>query len=453
MKRANGEGTIYKTIQKIKRKNKLEKECKTCINCTSRDICNNRTNCKLCPKCQNCKDFSSCDIYYCYEKWVAQSSINGKITTLASGKKQKDATSKKIEKENKIRNGSYVNKNNITLPEILENVEKTKLNAKIIEPTTYARNLSTIKHIKNSDIAEIPIQQLTTQDIQSFLNSKTSKSQSVIDKIIQELNIGFKEAEKEKIITENPMKNILLPFSEKNRKEVIAFEVEEEKILINYITHKKLIVDSKCSYDEETLRNIFLIALITGARIGELGAIDYTKDIDFNKRIIIIDNSLTKDENYKVVLGTRTKTGKKKNRKGQKDKREIPFEIFKKGYIEKILKNQIEVAKSNANNRENLLFCKKTGNYLVPSEINNIFKRICREAKIKLDIPTGCNEHMCRHTATTRMIEADINPMLIAEILGHSSTRELERTYGHILKRFRNTELKNLDKYYKKINI
>ena len=189
MKRANGEGTIYKTVQKIKRKTKLEKECNTCINCTSRDICDNRTNCKVCPKCQNCKDFSNCDVYYCYEKWVAQSSINGKITTLGSGKKQKEVTSKKIEKENKIRNGSYVNKNNITLPEILKNVEITKLNAKIIEPATYARNLITIKHIEDSELNDIPVQLLTSLQIQNFLNSKTSKSQSVIDKIVQELNI------------------------------------------------------------------------------------------------------------------------------------------------------------------------------------------------------------------------------------------------------------------------
>ncbi len=72
---------------------------------------------------------------------------------------------------------------------------------------------------------------------------------------------------------------------------------------------------------------------------------------------------------------------------------------------------------------------------------------------MKLDISTGCNEHMCRHTAATRMIEAGINPMTIAQVLGHSSTRELEKTYGHILKKFRDTELTKLNNYYDGIKI
>ena len=90
MRRANGEGTIYKTIQKIKRKIPLKDMCPTCQKCNNKSLCNNRIDCKKCPKCQKCTDFSLCDMYYCYEKWVAQTSINGKVKTIASGKKMKE---------------------------------------------------------------------------------------------------------------------------------------------------------------------------------------------------------------------------------------------------------------------------------------------------------------------------------------------------------------------------
>lgn len=45
-----------------------------------------------------------------------------------------------------------------------------------------------------------------------------------------------------------------------------------------------------------------------------------------------------------------------------------------------------------------------------------IFKRICRKAKIKLDLVESCHIHMCRYTAITRMIEAGIDLMVIATI-------------------------------------
>lgn len=48
----------------------------------------------------------------------------------------------------------------------------------------------------------------------------------------------------------------------------------------------------------------------------------------------------------------------------------------------------------------------------------------------------GCHIHMCRHTATTRMIEAGMDLLVIANILGHVDDRQIKETYGHILNNF-----------------
>ena len=55
-RRANGEGSIYDTIQKIKRAKKLNHECNICKNCTDRSLCNNRAGTNKCQKCIECTE-------------------------------------------------------------------------------------------------------------------------------------------------------------------------------------------------------------------------------------------------------------------------------------------------------------------------------------------------------------------------------------------------------------
>ena len=57
---------------------------------------------------------------------------------------------------------------------------------------------------------------------------------------------------------------------------------------------------------------------------------------------------------------------------------------------------------------------------------------------------------MCRHTAVTRMIEAGMDLLVIASVLGHVNDRQIKETYGHILERYRNRQLKDCRSYYEK---
>lgn len=60
-----------------------------------------------------------------------------------------------------------------------------------------------------------------------------------------------------------------------------------------------------------------------------------------------------------------------------------------------------------------------------------IFRRLCAAAKIPVGRHVrGVTFHSLRHTGTTRMLEAGVNPVAVAEVGGWHGIRQLER-YGH----------------------
>lgn len=281
-KRGNGEGTLFKTIKKTKRpKFNPTGECNICKNCVDRTDCNNRQGYLKCEKCKNCKTecLKYCDRFYCQEVWMAQASINGKQKTLPSDKKQKRTAEKKNEALGKVQNGTYVDKSKVTLYQLIIDMENEKLASNIIKENSYNRNLSTIEHIKNDVIGQIPLQRVTQEQIKNLLNSKISMSQSEIDKIYQTICAGYRRAEIKGIIAtmNNPMLEIDEPTSTKDKKEVIAFEIQEQVTLLNYLNEHEdmLVIDKKAYYDSKTIKNLIILAFLTGMRIRRIRSFGY----------------------------------------------------------------------------------------------------------------------------------------------------------------------------------
>lgn len=446
----NGEGCIYNTIAKQKRKIFLSEECSICKNCTDRSVCNNRSGYDKCEKCENCKTecLNYCDRFYCYERNQAQITINGKQTTVANEKKRKDAVQKKKETESKVLTKSYIKKNGILLPQKIHAIILNKYKSKITVDSTYKKDLDNLKHIESDPVlSEVPMQKITTQNIQDFINTKTYLSQSIIEAIFGLIKMAFNQAvdDKEIYVADNPVKSVIVPFSDKSTRIVQPFEYDEEQELIKYIFNNRLIKSNKSNYDNYTIQTIILTALFTGMRIGEIGSLNYNKHLDFEKKCFIVENTLTSDLESNIKIKDTTKTGKKAIAAGRLPYREIPFNLFcDDAFIIKILNEQIKISSNIIKNKNNLLFTQINGKCINPKQITNIFKRICRETKIKLDYDQGCHIHMCRHTFTTRCIEAGMDLMYIAELLGHSSTKQIEKTYGHILKKYKEKNHKKL---------
>ncbi len=449
-KRGNGEGSLYKTVQKIKRKKVLDVECKICSSCTDRTACDNRIGFKKCDKCKDCKEecLIYCDRFNCYERFVAQVTANGKQRTIATATKQREATKKKTENLSKIDNGKYIDKNSITLSQQMRNTQEYNLQNEQISESGYVRNMDSVKAIESKcpDIAFKKLQEITEDDILNILRSKKNNSQSVIEKTYDVINLSIKRAIRDKLLSEdnNPIENIDRDaiLSNKETKKAIPFTIEETKKLIEYVnTHEEILVDDQSHIDSISMKNLIKLSLAFGTRCGEIGALNIDKHINFIKKKIIVERTLTKNKQDKIIIGSYTKTGRKAKRSGKKDVRDVPFGIiYPEDEIENILKEQIEIAQSIEGNKDNLLFCNKDGSYIDVKHITCMFKRICRAAEVKLELPTGCHIHMTKHTVVTRLIELGMNIYAISKLVG-TTRAVLEKTYAHILDDFVESEI------------
>lgn len=439
MARANGEGTIYETIQKIKRKFDNTKICKICSECKNRSYCNNRIGYVKCDKCINCTS-KDCDRFYIYKKSFAQISTKEGRKTVGAGKTKKEASSKKALEEEKIEKQKHIREGNYPLLDTMKknNNQKHKLN--LITDNTYLRNNDTIKSIERHPFSYKTMLELTEDNIKELMSYFVSinTSQSQLEKIYDQIAGAFRYC---KLDTISDIKRNTF-VSNKEVKEVTAFTVEEEKRLLEYINENETtLVDVKSKIDGRTVKNLIKFNLATAMRIGEICALNRDTDIDRINKRILVNKTITKNTDGKFIIGTQTKTGRKTKQSNKKDIRYIPFAVlFDENEITDILDEQYVISSSNAYNSLNLLFCTKEGKIITHTAFNNIFKRVCRSAGIKLELPEGCNTHMMKHTGVTRMIENDIRIDVISKIVG-TSVEVLRKTYAHILDDFIENEI------------
>lgn len=369
-------------------------------------------------------------IYYSekLKKWVGQFTAGRKSDGKLNRKSVYGDTRKEVKEKittalSQIQDNTFIEKSDITLYDIAKEIIDDKKNSNLINANTYKRLTYTLSYIKDSNIADTPIQKITSKNIKDFLNSKTSYSNSVLQKIFQLLGQSFRRAVDRNYINKNPMlsEEVKRPKSSKKDREVISLSIEEEKRLIKAL-----------SLENKQYENIVLLMLFSGMRIGEVLAIKCA-DIDFKEHSLFINSTLTRNEKDKTILGETTKT--------QNSKRIIT--ITKN--IEKILKKSLENIYVN---KYDLLFYDKNG-FITPSQINSYLIRLNK----KYSIANELHNHMLRHTYATRCIEAGMSVKVLQKKLGHSKIETTLNTYASVLARFEGQEDDKLNIYFENIGI
>ena len=367
-------------------------------------------------------------------KYVAQyvEPSTGKRKTLTQrkneGKKEfKDRFTKVM---NDINQGTYVVTSKDTFISILENYVEQKHKDGITSDRSYGRELLTINQIKKTcnNFINKPIQKITVEDIEKSKDNMRDYANSVIDKIWLCINKTFQIAYSRRKISYNIMLDETLskPISKKENKKIEALSKEEETRLINILNNEE---------QNHKYKNIILLQLYTGMRIGEVLALS-NDCIDLQNNLLTVYRTLTQDDNYKVKMGKHTKTYKKRTGVDN-GKRTFPMNNNTKTIIIKILKNKTV-------NINGLLFWdNKKNTYITPTEINSYLNRINKKYNI---CSSSLHSHRLRHTFITRCVENGVFPKVIQNLVGHVEGSSITNDiYTSISYDFMQEELKKLN--------
>jgi DNA-binding XRE family transcriptional regulator len=77
---------------------------------------------------------------------------------------------------------------------------------------------------------------------------------------------------------------------------------------------------------------------------------------------------------------------------------------------------------------QDLVFPNLSGGVIISSTLHRSFKTLLRYAGLP-----DVRFHALRHTAATLMLEANVNPRVVQEMLGHANIRQTMDTYSHVL--------------------
>ena len=337
---------------------------------------------------------------------------------------QKYLSSIMYQRENPL----YIEHNGIPLCELMKSNLNLKFDTNQVSEVTYNRTMQTIKKIEQFPIGKENIDEITSEELQEFMNYHKYLSNSTIDKLFHQLGSTFKNALNKGYLTRNPMVNVLKPKSNKEDKEVRALTFEEQQAITDYLLTKDL---SNCKY-----KNVYLIQMFMGLRVGEALALS-TYNIDLQNKRLNVKRTLTKDIDGHTIMGKSTKT--------YFGKRTLPIP----DYLINPIMEQMAFAENQNNNEEKLLFKPDDRQYTDRENVNNELKRLLKRHFGIEDITT----HSLRHTYGTRCIESGMAPVVVQKLMGHKDITITLNTYTSVFDKFKEKEIDKVNKYYLEENM
>lgn len=280
------------------------------------------------------------------------------------------------------------------------------------------------------DLGDIRLADLKTMHIQRIINKMhdSGLSHRTIEVMKIVMHAALKQAQRNKLVSENVCENVVLP--RKQPKHIRVLNEDEQT---------KLIAALKDNYIGRGL----LFALYTGMRRGEVLALKWS-DYDKNEKTISITKALNrvrtynKDGNKTMLTVTTPKT--------DTSIRTVPL-------IDKAVELLAEHKRKQERYMElvgdyytdnDLIFSSSRGDYLDPGNFNRKLNKTVK----KIGIPR-ISPHVLRHSFATRGLEAEVSLKAMQELLGHSSITVTGDIYTHILKEQKRKEISKLNDVFK----
>lgn len=291
--------------------------------------------------------------------------------------------------------------------------------------TKHNYNKQVQKHFKPA-LGAVRLDALDTHTIQRFYNSLSASglSPKTVKNLHGILHCALQQAIACDYLSRNPADACKLP--KVTKPEIKPLEPVEIARLL-----KEAEQDDYC--------NLFIVAMFTGMRQGELLGLAW-ECVDFKSGIITVKQQLQcKDGNY--FLET-PKSGKNRT-------------ILPAPIVMDALRNQLERQQKEQeqagdmwDNQFNLVFTDALGKYLVRRTVVKHFKKISQRAGISDD----ARFHDLRHSFAVSSLYAGDDIKTVQANLGHATAQFTLDVYGHVTQKMRQESANRMQKFYEQLN-
>ena len=291
--------------------------------------------------------------------------------------------------------------------------------------TKHNYNKQVQKHLKPA-LGAARLETLDTHTIQRFYNSLIASglSPKTVKNIHGILHCALQQAIACDYIYRNPADACKLP--KVTKPEIKPLEPEEIARLL-----KEAEQDDYC--------NLFIVAMFTGMRQGELLGLAW-ECVDFNSGIITVKQQLQcKDGNYFLETP-----------KSGKNRTILPAPIVMDALRNQLQRQQTEQEQAGKmwDNQFNLVFTDALGKYLVRRTVVKHFKKISQRAGISDD----ARFHDLRHSFAVSSLYAGDDIKTVQANLGHATAQFTLDVYGHVTQKMRQESANRMQKFYEQLN-
>ncbi|MFP7295816.1 tyrosine-type recombinase/integrase [Neobacillus niacini] len=332
-------------------------------------------------------------------------------------KTKKEAEAAFAETQDMLNKGTYIEPSKVTYKEFIGEWLKTK---KInIGPQTFEIYQIIVNTHIIPFLGGLSLQNIKTIHIQNLVNDLVEKgyASDSVRKIHAVIRNTLEYASEDlKLIPINPAKKIVLP-KKKSSTEITVWNEDQLKAFLGVAKH-------------ERTYNIFVLAIFTGMRQGELLGLSW-KDVDLDGRTLKVTQTL-KGDAKEIMKGAKSKTSI----------RTIPLNEFsinalkEQKRLQEKEKNEIGIAY----NQENLVFCSEVGTPIHRSNLRRVYNRLIKEANVP-----KIRFHDLRHSHATYLLSKGVNIKVISERLGHSDIKITLNTYSHVGESMQKEVIEKLD--------